>query len=1095
MLRQQNFNSEILNTFQFNFIAELILSDIYSNKNVFLYWKEWSGKSKLVDILASLSEKEMFEITPRYQEKEKEMLSEGILSKTEFFWRTYSYWQETSWNNVAENKEKFKKMLSQAKDINDTIKKEDKVINSNDLFWFKESELNGLKEPYKTIYEAYRTNFQDVFFVALKLDVLRNQNIDLSNLFWILLWTKKILPYKTRYVFLIDNFWGYENNYEKALINQLAEYNAQWIQFIFFADNYSTKVENVDNLLIKEFDTKPIDRLLSQEIIDSFASWNDNFANWLKTNSKEVSATIITLKEWNKFSTNEPWTTENFILELRKNFFENKFSWLQKDFTKKIDLKNLKNSNTDFDLKNYVNKNYWEHKKTELLSKEALQKWFLEIKSKIFWQDKAIKQLLRGIYSAVVRWDTPRGVYMLLGSTWVWKTETVKCISELLYGSREKDKLMIIPMEQYNDISKLNILQGSPKGYVWYDNGKDNLAENLKKMKEGIILFDEIEKADWEVIKALLTTIEEWKMQMGNGEKADLSNFTLLFTSNAIVNLDDVLHSKSSKTKAMRTTKKAEELTDSEIKSFCIDYLIEEKKQKFSPEFLGRFNDFILFNSLTEKQYVSILKKKIKELKETYANIYNEESGIELKDLLDTVNLSEDETHMIIEETMKTKLWARYLNNKLKELVNLHQDKLFNFDDSETNQQINKLDKDVDEDYEKFLKQKEERNKWKDTRLFTVDKLKEYYKNITEKLYWQDEAISSILMAMYSNYANNRKPKWVFMLMWPTGVGKTETARLIAKEVYWSADKLYILPMNQYMSDIDINKLKGTPAGYVGYWDATLKDQLEKMWGSWVLVFDEIEKASPKIIQSLLVALEEWKMEMENVWTFADLTNFTIIFTTNAITDADALIKEFKEENLLNEDGEYVDKRAWNKTIWFDTRSKEEREKDMEKAKEDAEKKSYDFNTYEWKTEFLVKSLKEAINPETRTRYFAPEFLWRMDAFFYYRWFYENWDQDIYINIAEKWCNEQIDHLEATFQEWETDLTKEKMTEFIVPSEAEIKEMIESIAKSKLGIRHFIKLLEARKNKKFKEFMGLTTQNVLKETKNSSNKNNNKKSS
>jgi hypothetical protein len=67
---------------------------------------------------------------------------------------------------------------------------------------------------------------------------------------------------------------------------------------------------------------------------------------------------------------------------------------------------------------------------------------------------------------------------------------------------------MIIPMEQYTDLSKLNILQGSPAGYVGYGQG-ENLADKLLKMKEGIILFDEIEKANTDVIKALLTTLEE----------------------------------------------------------------------------------------------------------------------------------------------------------------------------------------------------------------------------------------------------------------------------------------------------------------------------------------------------------------------------------------------------------------------------------------------------------------------------------------------------------------------------------------------------------------------------------------------------------
>lgn len=1110
MLRQQTFSSETLNWMQFNFIAQLIAVDIYANKNVLIYGKRWSGKSKIADILASISEREMFTIAKRIK---KEKLLSQLLSNHSFFGRNYSYWTDilnqevlnnekenpacptgncpTAKANALEeatkdnNANRLRGLIGGVKDINATptttkeptekeIKKAKEDFELH--FGFKpEAELAWLKEPYKTIYEACRVHFNDVFFISFKLDILRTNQVSLTEAIDIILATKHILPYKKKYVFIVDNFMGYNDQYEKVLLEHLDEYNAQGIQFVFISDEKSIKGETYANVEMREIDNSLNEIIISDEIITSMAQSPDQFGTWLKANKKKVFDTVVSLKQNKKFFLWEPWATETFLLNMKQEFMQNHFSTF--DLTKKLDLKALKENKSTFNMDKYIGETYAEEKKTKLLSKEALAEWYLKIKQKIFGQDKAIKQLMRGIYSSTARGARPRGVYMLLGSTGIWKTESVKCISEILYGSREKDKLMIIPMEQYNDITKLNILQGSPAGYVGYDDWeKNNLATQLKKMGEGIILFDEIEKAHKDVIKALLTTLEEWKMQMGNGEKADLSNFTLLFTSNAIVDLDDVLKSKSHKTNSLRTLKNRSELTDSEVKTICLDYLKEEHASLFSPEFLNRFNDFILYEQLGEKHLVAIMKKKLKELKETYANIYNEESGVNLKDLLATVSLSEDEQHTLIEETIRTKMGARYMNNKIQEIVNAHQDILFNFDENAEWTAVSEIEQQLEEDYQEYLAEKNERMKNKDIRLFTQDKLKSYYNSIIKNLYWQNEAVAGILMSMYSAHSTGKKPKWVFMLTWPTGVGKTETWRLLAKEIYWSMDKLYKVPMDQYTQEIDINKLKGAPAGYVGYWDATLKDQLEKMWGEWILLFDEIEKAHPTILQALLVALEDGKMEMQNPWQYADFGNFTVIFTTNAITDADALIKEFKESHNINEDWTYEDVFQWKTTVWFDTRSEEEKKEEAQKAKEDVDKKTYDFNTYDWVNEFITKCLKEAENPATRRPYFSPEFLGRMDAFFYYRGFYKKGDQQLYIDIANKWQKEQYDLIDSSYVEGQTDMTKEDLYSFIEPNKDELVKIIENVTKNKLGIRKFIKSLEEMKNKRMQKFMWLTSE-------------------
>lgn len=1075
MFREDNFISDAVNIAEYEQIVELLAFDIDNGKNVFLYWKKGSWKSKIADILALMSERELITIAKRLQEasteddKKKEQIQtilNSLLSNTKIFGRTFRM-KETDVNPEEAqkgikdiSKKSFKEQLAKVQDItSEANEREEKVIKMKsilgDIYSFRPSELVGLKEPYLWAYTYYRTNHSDLFFVLHRLDSFRTEwaKASFGTMVTVLLNTINILPYKKRYVFVVDNFEGFANEFGDDLYHNIQEWNSQGIQFIFIADNLPVKIqtnEKLINITLRKIDHSSKAQIFSEEIYNSFASWKTAFANFLAKNKNTLLSEIQNLRDNEAFTLAEPWATENFLLTLKQKFTEHDLkSTIFETKDGMIDTKGRKKSTQEikeFDVKDFIATNFTKQSKVKLLSKKALTAGYETIATQIFGQEKQIKQLMQSLYQKTALGETPRGVFMLLWPTGVGKTESVKQITKVIYETKNwEDHLMIIPMEQYTDLSKLNILQGSPAGFVGYGQG-ENLADKLLKMREWIILFDEIEKASADVIKALLTTLEEGKLQMGNGEMADLKNYSIIFTSNAIVSLEEVAKSKNKATKAPRTNKPVSELTDEEIRVLCLDYLKEENDKKFLPEFLGRINSCIVFNQLTEEKLVAVMFKALEQIKEKYINVFNEESGVSLKDVIATVELTDDEKYQVISETVKSKLGARYLMKRIDEIVIQHQDKLFGID-AEVKVEF---DTKIKSDYEKYLEIKKQKN-WENNKIISKERIAKTYKEITSELFGQNEAIKSLLVGISSAYIENKKPRGVHMLIWPTGVGKTETARQLAKHFYGSEKNLVIIPMNEYTSEIDINKLKGSPAGYVGFDTArTLKDRVEEVYGGWVLLFDEIEKAHPKIIQTLLGLFETGKMEMQESGVYSDCSDFIILMTTNAITDIEWALERYKKTG------------SGTRTIGFNTNIEDNNDKPS---------KLIDVNTYEGKVAFLVSCLKGEIDDESISGTpFTPEFLGRIDSFHYYKGFYSNEDADVYRKVVDKWIKERKVKIESWDNEQIGIPMKERL-KFIEFTDEELQNIYKEIQKTKLGIRNFVKKLDELKNYKMKQYI------------------------
>jgi ATP-dependent Clp protease ATP-binding subunit ClpC len=165
--------------------------------------------------------------------------------------------------------------------------------------------------------------------------------------------------------------------------------------------------------------------------------------------------------------------------------------------------------------------------------------------------------------------------------------------------------------------------------------------------------------------------------------------------------------------------------------------------------------------------------------------------------------------------------------------------------------------------------------------------LRRLEKHLSKFIIGQDEAVEKVARAIRrsrSGVASNKRPIGSFVFMGPTGVGKTELGKVLAREVFGNESALIKIDMSEFGERHNTSRLLGAPAGYVGYEDGgKLTDKIRRQPYS-VVLFDEIEKAHPDVFQLLLQLLEDGKLTDAKGHT-VDFTNTIVILTSNLGTE------------------------------------------------------------------------------------------------------------------------------------------------------------------------------------------------------------------
>ena len=220
------------------------------------------------------------------------------------------------------------------------------------------------------------------------------------------------------------------------------------------------------------------------------------------------------------------------------------------------------------------------------------------LKARVVGQDKAIEKMTKTIQRTRAGFKEPNrpiGSFIFLGPTGVGKTELAKALSEFLFDS--DDAMIRIDMSEFMEKFAVSRLVGAPPGYVGYEEG-GMLTEKVRRKPYSVVLFDEVEKAHPDVFNLLLQTLDEGQMTDSLGRKIDFRNTVIIMTSNI-----GSRQLKDFGTGVGFGTHNKQESKEKESKM-----VIEGQIRKFfSPEFLNRIDDLIIFNSLEKKEIVQIL--------------------------------------------------------------------------------------------------------------------------------------------------------------------------------------------------------------------------------------------------------------------------------------------------------------------------------------------------------------------------------------------------------------------------------------------------------------------------------------------------------
>ena len=231
------------------------------------------------------------------------------------------------------------------------------------------------------------------------------------------------------------------------------------------------------------------------------------------------------------------------------------------------------------------------------------------LKEMIIGQDSAVEGLCKVIKRSRTGVSSPKkpiGSFMFIGPTGVGKTETVKALTEYYFGS--ESNLIRIDMSEYQEKFNVSKLIGSPPGYVGHEEG-GQLTEQVRRKPYSVVLFDEVEKAHPDTFNTLLQVLDEGRLTDSLGRTVDFTNTIIIMTSNVgAKKVSDFGVGVGFESKTSMAAGKAH--VESIIR--------KELKNKFSPEFLNRLDDMILFDSLTQEHMIEIvdieLNKTIKRL-------------------------------------------------------------------------------------------------------------------------------------------------------------------------------------------------------------------------------------------------------------------------------------------------------------------------------------------------------------------------------------------------------------------------------------------------------------------------------------------------
>ena len=270
------------------------------------------------------------------------------------------------------------------------------------------------------------------------------------------------------------------------------------------------------------------------------------------------------------------------------------------------------------------------------------------IKKRIIGQDEAISKIVKSIQRNRAGLNSPNkpiGSFIFLGQTGVGKTQLAKVLASEIFESEEN--LVRIDMSEYMEKFSVSRLIGAPPGYIGYEEG-GQLTEKVKRRPYSVILFDEIEKGHPDIYSMLLQILDDGFLTDSVGRKINFQNTIIIMTSNlGVKQINDFgigvgFETNSTKNQASDIEKKV---------------IQKALKHTFSPEFLNRVDECVIFNSLTLDDINKIVDIELSKLIERVSKLgYN-------------LSVSKKAKDFICEKGFDEKNGARPLNRMIQKYI------------------------------------------------------------------------------------------------------------------------------------------------------------------------------------------------------------------------------------------------------------------------------------------------------------------------------------------------------------------------------------------------------------------------------------------
>jgi len=278
-----------------------------------------------------------------------------------------------------------------------------------------------------------------------------------------------------------------------------------------------------------------------------------------------------------------------------------------------------------------------------------------KLKLSVVGQDKAIEKISKAIRrnrTGIRAHNKPIGTFMFLGSTGIGKTHLSKAIAKELFGS--EDSLIRVDMSEYSEKFNASRLIGSPPGYVGYSKG-GQLTEAVRNKPYSVVLFDEIEKAHRDTFDLLLQIFDEGHLTDGLGRKVNFKNTLIIMTSNVG---SRQLHDFGSGL-GFKTQSKDQQRAEEEKQ-----VINKALKNRFSPEFLNRVDETVIFNPLDEEQVY-----KITEIELGHLSVRLKEMGYKFKFTKSVIGYISSEG---FDENYGARPIKRTIQNKIEDYLSEH---------------------------------------------------------------------------------------------------------------------------------------------------------------------------------------------------------------------------------------------------------------------------------------------------------------------------------------------------------------------------------------------------------------------------------------